>query len=142
MNGLRLALRRARRRRWATAAGSLTLALGIGASTAAFSAVQGVLLEPLPVTAQEDLVVLWRESLERDFAHVPFTERAFSAVRSGVPALVSAAAIETVGARLAVAEGVDGSYSLNHVRVAGDFFGVLGVLRAARADPATALRAD
>jgi hypothetical protein len=40
---------------------------------------------------------------------------------------VSAAAVETVGARLAVAEGVDGTYSLNHVRVAGDFFAVLGV---------------
>jgi hypothetical protein len=49
LNELRLALRRAQRRPWATVAGSLTLALGIPASTAAFSAVQGVLLEPLPV---------------------------------------------------------------------------------------------
>lgn len=71
--------------------------------------------------------MLWRRSLERDFAHVPFTERGFSVVRAGVPALASAAAIETVGARLAVAEGRDGPYSLNHVRVADDFFGVLRV---------------
>ena len=58
MNELRLALRRARRRPWTTVAGSLTTALGIAAPTAAFSALHSVLLEPLPVRDQEELVAM------------------------------------------------------------------------------------
>jgi predicted permease len=42
-----------------TAAAVITLALGIGANTALFALVRGILLRPLPVRAASRLVVIW-----------------------------------------------------------------------------------
>ena len=59
---VRHALRRLRRTPGFTAASLLTLALGIGASTAIFSVVHGVLLKPLPFDGAERLVSLTHRS--------------------------------------------------------------------------------
>jgi len=65
MNDLKFALRQFRKSPAFTLVAVLTLALGIGANTAIFSVVYGVLLKPLPFPEQERLVFI-RERSEQD----------------------------------------------------------------------------
>jgi hypothetical protein len=55
---LRLAIRRLRQNLGFTAVAILTLALGIGANTATFSAINAILLRPLPVANPSEIVTI------------------------------------------------------------------------------------
>ena len=59
---LRYAARTLRRQPAFTVAAVLTLALGIGANTATFAALNSVLLEPLPYPDADDLVAVWNRA--------------------------------------------------------------------------------
>ncbi|MFP5379389.1 MAG: ABC transporter permease, partial [Vicinamibacteria bacterium] len=64
LNDLRLSLRLLTRRPALTAAAVLSLALGIGANTAIFAVVHGVVLRPLAFETPDDLAVVWETSPE------------------------------------------------------------------------------
>jgi predicted permease len=100
---LRLAWRALAQRKGFTALAVLTLALGIGAATAVFSLVNGLLLRPLPYPEAERLVVVWetdrRTGTQREAASVPdyLDFEARSRVLAGVAAFAATEANLTSG---------------------------------------------
>jgi putative ABC transport system permease protein len=95
VQNLRYAIRVIRRNPGFATAATLTIALGIGASTAIFSVVHGVLLRPLPYADPDRLVVLWEQNLghgsDRNVVSVPTFEawrtrtRSFDGMAGMVP---------------------------------------------------------
>lgn len=65
-NDLRFGLRVLRKNPVFSAVAVVTLALGIGAGTAIFSVVKGILLEPLPYPEPGELVTVWSDYTGRD----------------------------------------------------------------------------
>ena len=73
LGDLKLALRTLRRSPGVTAAAVLALALGIGANSAIFSVVDGVLLRPLPYPQSHELVRVYRTSARFGWNTSPFS---------------------------------------------------------------------
>jgi predicted permease len=100
-----------------------TLALGIGANTAIFSLVRGVLLRPLPFSEPERLIGI-RESKVGEGHGNPMAWRSFAEFRDRAQTLESMAVYVNFNPDLEQAEG---TVRLQGARVSHSYFKVLGV---------------
>lgn len=126
MNELRFALRSLRRAPAFTAVAVLTLALGIGATTAVFSVVDGVLIRPLPFRDPDRLVMLWHHHARTGDPRHPISYETYLAVRD------QAARLESVSALIPFVWNVtlrseEGAERLSAQFVSASLFPALGV---------------
>ncbi|HLG55509.1 MAG TPA: ABC transporter permease [Vicinamibacterales bacterium] len=123
---LRYAFRGLRRSRGFAAVAILTLALGIGANSAIFSVVNGLLLRALPVTAPEQLAILSTKSAVEQGFPSGWNYPIWDQIRQRKDAFSDAIAWTVFPQRFDLAQGgetepVDGLF------VSGNFFERLGV---------------
>jgi putative ABC transport system permease protein len=89
----RHALRSIRRHKGFAATVSLTLGLGIGASTAIFSVVNAVLLRPLPYRDAGRLTLIWGDMRARHVSDFPFAPFAYRELKHNSPAFQDIGAV-------------------------------------------------
>ena len=120
---LRFGLRLLRRTPGFTAVAVITLALGIGANTAIFSVVNGLLLRPLPYADSERLAIIWTHSPGANVAQDWPSPGQFSAVKSQASAFEDLALAQGGSANLA---GEGGAERVGTVSVTSNMFALLG----------------
>jgi putative ABC transport system permease protein len=121
---LRYGLRTLRKNPAFTIVAVVTLALGIGANTAIFSLVDGILLRPLPYPEPDRLVTFWQSYPERGLSHWPLSQESFAALRDQNSVFQDTAAYAFTGLNLSQSgEPVQ----LLAKRVTSDFFKVQGM---------------
>src|SRR5215471_9239535 len=104
------------------------LTIGIGASTAVFSAVDAVLIHPLPIADQSSLVLVWKRDVlsKNPVAELSIPEfrdwQAQNRVFSSVAALPT-----TVYGYGYTVTGAGEPFQIESARVSAGFFSVLGV---------------
>ena len=105
----------------------LTLALGIGASTAVFSIVNAVLLKPLPYPHAERIIFPWRQSppgIDLGYNEIPWGARSLRNFQQDVKAFQEVGAFEAGGFNLT---GTGDPVRVDGVRASAGFFRTLGV---------------
>jgi predicted permease len=107
-----------------TAVALVTLAVGIGANTAVFSVVNGVLLRPLPYPDAGRLVMVFRTVPRFGFDRSPSSFPDFSDWRAQAAGVVRLAAYGGTGLTL---DTPDGAERLTGARASADLAAVLGV---------------
>jgi putative ABC transport system permease protein len=122
---LRYAVRSLRRQPTFALTAALTVALGIGASTAIFSVANAVLLRPLPYAQADRLVLVWGELRNRDVHDFPFSPGDLMDLREQATLFQDFAAITPFRQPL----GADGA-DPEQVRVAGVTTNLLPMLGA------------
>lgn len=121
---LRYGARSLRRTPAFTAIAVITLAFGIGANTAIFSVVNGVLLRPLPYPEPERLAMVYGTSLQTSQDRIPFCAADFLDWKSKNEVFESVAAFSSNRFSFSGGESpeqIDGAW------VTSDFFNTIGV---------------
>jgi len=106
----------------------LTLAIGIGANTAIFSAVDGVLLKPLPYSRAEQLVRIYQNDRAKNNPRDAVAPGNFAEWRARAASFSAIAAIEPFGL---IYSGPDGDEQIRNWNVTEDFFRILDARPAA-----------
>jgi len=120
---LRIALRRLLKSPGFTTSAVLMLALGIGATTAIFSIVEGVLLRPLPFPHPERLIVL-SDILQGGNGEAGVTARDIRAYTRDTHSFEALGGYQPVGYELS---GIGEPAQVNAARMSGGVFPALGV---------------
>ncbi len=149
MQDARYALRRIARERVFSTLVIVTLALGIGWSTAIFSIVDTALMRPLAYASPEQLVHLWERREGSTMIRGELSPPEIAEIRAARGAFADVAGYRQAG--FSVRRGAD-AQRLSGVRVTANFFSLLGVRAArgrlfgadddARGAPLTALVSD
>ncbi|MFP5378793.1 MAG: ABC transporter permease [Vicinamibacteria bacterium] len=103
----------------------LALALGIGANSAIFTVVEGVLLRPLPYRDAGALVAVWNDNTREGRPFYPLSPANFVDVRDGVGDQVTLAAFQSFISTSRL-ETASGSETLLQVTMEPEVFSVLG----------------
>jgi predicted permease len=112
-----------------TAVAVLTLALGIGANTAIFSAVNGIILRPLPYAHPSELVTIqahkmWKLGGEEIMGSVSLPFNIWEAAQKQTPAIAQMALYQDNDVTIS---GDGAPEKISAVYVSSDFFPLLGV---------------
>jgi putative ABC transport system permease protein len=121
---VRYAVRSLRRAPGFTVSAVLTFGLGIGAATAIFSVVSGVLLQPLPYRDPSRLVVLWEGRATNPGQTNVVTVDHFEAWRASARSFVGLAALMPDPVTVT---GLGDAEQVQAVQVTPGYFGLLGV---------------
>jgi putative ABC transport system permease protein len=119
------AIRQLRKRPLFTAAAIITLALGIGATTAVYTAVNAVLLRPLPLPGLDRVTIIREDIPRRGFADADLDP--FETIALMHRTDLFAAVGGYYGTHDVIARGLGDARPLSGARVIGDLFGVFGV---------------
>jgi putative ABC transport system permease protein len=121
---VRFGLRMLRKTPGATSVAVLSLALGIGATTAIFTIINAVLLRPLPYREPASLVVLWERNLARNIPEFLVAPPNFKDWSDRSRSFSSVAALRP---QPAILTGVGQPERLETARVSAGLFAQLGV---------------
>jgi putative ABC transport system permease protein len=126
LTSLRHTIRRLTSTPTLTWAAVLTLGVSIGAATAIYSAVQAVLLGPLPFREIDKLVVLWETDLKKGAPHIELSTREHDAWRRRLTSFEDLAAVTAANLRVTVT-GKGEPVQVEAALVTPNFLRVLGV---------------
>jgi predicted permease len=104
----------------------LTLALGIGLSTAVFTIAESILVRRLPVADQDRLVLLWGKSRDGSMSNVPLALSDIRAIERQSATLRDVAFFAFRGASPSAIRVDDRVHAIQLALVSGNYFNVLG----------------